>query len=166
MDINDIRFHEKREQPGESEDKIIALIQVSLICILMTFTRLLKMKWSVKDISLVLILIFIIARVTVLLWGSPFYTTPTDKIFNILVAYGVGLAILVSAYYRPLFPGPSDTVREHDWLIIINYIVWIILWELLDLTDAHAHPGLHYFLMLVGILIITLLWFGPSDITI
>ncbi len=54
------------------------------------------MKWrarSVKNISLVLILIFIIVRLTGLAWNSPFYTTPTEKTFNVIKLYGVGLVL-------------------------------------------------------------------------
>ena len=123
------------------------------------------MKWSLKD-PIVLILIFFIVRVTVLMWNSPFYTTPTEKTLNIIKGVGVGIACLGSAYLfsykrgRELRgEGPFDTVHEHDWLIFFGYLVWIILWELLDLTDKSAHPSLHYFGILVGIIIITFVWF-------
>ena len=55
------------------------------------------MKWSVKD-PIVLILIFFIVRVTVLMWNSPFYTTPTEKTLNIIKGVGIGIACLGSAY--------------------------------------------------------------------
>ena len=56
------------------------------------------MKWSVKKTLLLLILIFLITKLTELMWNSPFYNTPQDKFLNVLKGYGIGLAVFGLPY--------------------------------------------------------------------
>ena len=119
------------------------------------------MKWSVKD-PIVLILIFFIVRVTVSMWNSPFYIKPTEKTLNVMKGVGIGIACLGSTYLISYKrgselrgKGPFDTIREHNLNIFYGYLVWIIIWEFLDPSDSN----LHYLIMLLGLLIITIVWF-------
>ncbi len=130
-----------------------------------------KMKWSLKD-PVFLILIFIVVRLTVLMWDSPFYTTPSEKTVNVIKGVGVFIACLGSGYMVSYKRGRElrgevlpDTDRRYDYLIVIINIVWVIVWEFLDLTNSRAHPVLHYFIMLVGYVIITFVWFELDTLT-
>jgi len=119
-----------------------------------------------QNIILIIILTFIISRLVSLMWNSPFYHTPTDKGLNVIKGVGIGVVFLGFLYLLSYKRGTelrderlSDTEQVRDWLIVFPFLIWIILWEYLDLLDKTKHPSLHYGAILLGMLIITYMWF-------
>ena len=119
-----------------------------------------------QNILLIIIMTFIIFRLVSLMWNSPFYHTPTDKGLNVIKGVGIGVVFLGFLYLLSYKRGtvlrgerPSDTEQGTDWLILFPYLTWIILWEFLDLLEKTKHPSLRYGAILVGMLIITYMWF-------
>ena len=126
-------------------------------------------KMSIKDIILKIILIIIIVfliRLVIVLtqgfWYSPLFTTPTEKLLSVIKSWGfllvcLGAMILSSRSYGRELRGEKKpkTTKKYNIPIFIAYIIWVIIWQLLDPSTSNRH----YLILLGGWLIITFVWY-------
>ena len=123
-------------------------------------------RTRIQNILLVLIVLFIIVRTIMVMWNSPFYTTPSSKAMNIVKGVAIGIAFLGGLYFSTIKrgkvyrgDGPFDVDHKFDWLIIIWYLVWFYSWKHFGFWDETYNPSLYYIGLLFGFLVISFVWF-------
>lgn len=125
------------------------------------------MKWSsVKDFliltGIIVFFALIIMGLTKGFWVMPIFPTTTDKILSLMISWAffivcLGAMILSSNKLGRELRGETEPekVRKYDYLIFIAYVVWVILWQLIDPSDSHRH----YQITIAGLLLITIVWY-------